>query len=162
IARRLRIDPRVKKAMEEAFAVVLNEFREVTLKDSAALESVRRQIHGVTGGQMREFAQRLRDAAPRPLTEEQILAWADAHHEGTGVWPKRDWGLVLDIDEPWAAIDGALKQGTRTLAGDTSLAKLLFEHRGVRNIKDLPPLSVELILEWADAHHERTVRWPTH
>src|SRR5262249_30239124 len=64
IAKRLRIDPRVKKAMEEAFAVVLNEFRDVTLKDSAALESVRRQIHGVTGGQMRQFAERLRAALP--------------------------------------------------------------------------------------------------
>jgi hypothetical protein len=60
MAKRLRIDPQVKKAMEEAFSVVLNEFRAVTLKDSPALESFRRQIHGVTGGQMREFAQRLR------------------------------------------------------------------------------------------------------
>ena len=54
---RLRIDPMVKKAMAEAFAVVLEEFRDATLKDSAVLESVGRQVHGVTGGQMREFAQ---------------------------------------------------------------------------------------------------------
>src|SRR5262249_49158844 len=73
IARRLRIHPAVKKAMEEAFAVVLDEFRESTLRESVVLKSVGRQVHGVTGGQMREFAQRLRDAAPRPLTEEQIL-----------------------------------------------------------------------------------------
>ena len=65
--------------MEEAFAVVLDEFRDVTLKESAVLESVGRQVHGVTGGQMREFAQRLRDAALKgpDLTHEQILAWAD-------------------------------------------------------------------------------------
>src|SRR5262249_53918764 len=31
IATRLRIDPMVKKAMEEAFAVVLNQFRDATL-----------------------------------------------------------------------------------------------------------------------------------
>ena len=60
------------KAMAEAFAVVLEEFRDVTLKDSAVLESVGRQVHGVTGGQMQEFAQRLRDAAPRPLTGQTI------------------------------------------------------------------------------------------
>jgi hypothetical protein len=35
IARRLRIDPTVKRAMAEAFAVVLDEFRDVTLSDSA-------------------------------------------------------------------------------------------------------------------------------
>ena len=40
IARRLRIDPMVKQAMAEAFAVVLEEFRDVTLKDSAVLASV--------------------------------------------------------------------------------------------------------------------------
>jgi hypothetical protein len=45
----------VKKAMAEAFAVVLEEFRDVTLKDSAVLESVGRQVHGVTGGQMRSL-----------------------------------------------------------------------------------------------------------
>ena len=55
IAKRLRIDPKVKEAMTEAFAAVLTEFRNATLKDSAVLESVGRQIHGVTGGQMREF-----------------------------------------------------------------------------------------------------------
>ena len=74
VARRLRIRPEIKQAMEEAFAAVLNEFRDATLQKSAVLESVGRQVHGVTGGQMREFAQRLRDAVPRPLTEEQILA----------------------------------------------------------------------------------------
>ena len=49
--------------MAEAFAVVLDEFREVTLKDSVVLESVGRQVHRITGGQMREFARRLRDDA---------------------------------------------------------------------------------------------------
>src|SRR5205085_673482 len=96
MAKRLRIEPAVKKAMEEAFAVVLHEFRDVTLQDSAVLESVRRQIHGVTGGQMREFARRLRDAAPRPLTGEMILAWADAHHERTGEWPRIEAGAIQD------------------------------------------------------------------
>ncbi len=84
VARRLRIDPLVKKAMAEAFAVVLDEFRDVTLKDSAVLENVGRQVHGVTGGQMREFAERLRDAVPKPLTKQQILAWADEHRDAPG------------------------------------------------------------------------------
>ena len=67
MAKRLRIDPTVKKAMAEAFAVVLEQFRDATLRDSVVLESVRRQIHGVTGGQMLELAQRLREAAMKSL-----------------------------------------------------------------------------------------------
>jgi hypothetical protein len=161
IAKRLRIDPMVKKAMEEAFAVVLNEFRDVTLIDSAALESVRRQVHGVTGGQMREFAQRLRDAIPRPLTEEQILAWADASHAQTGDWPQVKTGPVVDAPhETWSGINRALEFGMRGLPGKNSLARLLADHRGVRNSANLEALNIEQILAWADTHHERTGGWP--
>ena len=161
IATRLRIDPMVKKAMEEAFAVVLNEFREATLKDSAILESVRRQVHGVTGGQMQEFAQRLRDAAPRPLTEQQILHWADTHRKRTGDWPSADSGLVNDVPgETWFNVSQALRLGLRGLPGGSSLAQLLAEQRGVRNKKGLPSLTVEQILQWADSYHARTGCWP--
>ncbi len=151
----------VKKAMAEAFAVVLEEFRDVTLKDSAVLESVGRQVHGVTGGQMREFAQRLRDAAPRPLTEEQILAWADAHHEREGRWPTEESGVVSETSgETWANISAALQRGFRGLPGGSSLAALLSDHRGVRNRGDLPGLTENQVLAWADSHYARTGKWP--
>ena len=62
--------------------------------------------------QMREFAQRLRDAAPRPLTLEQILAWGDAHHERTGDWPKVKSGPLVDAaQETWSGINAALEVG---------------------------------------------------
>jgi len=161
VAKRLRIDPLIKKAMAEAFAVVLDVFRAVTLKDSAVLESVGRQVHGVTGGQMREFAKRLRDAVPRPLTEELILAWADSHHEYTGQWPQASSGPIGDAPvETWLAIQMALTKGLRGLSGDSSLARLLAEHRGVRNPKNLPPLTMEQILAWADTYRGRTGDWP--
>ncbi len=160
IATRLRIDPKVKQAMTEAFAVVLEEFRDATLKDSAVLESVGRQVHGVTGGQMREFAQRLRDAAPRPLTADQILDWVDAHKAATGDWPKKDSGQVTGTDETWARIHDALLAGNRGLPGGSSLARLLAEHRGVRNQQDLPSLTFEQILAWADTHKAATGEWP--
>ncbi len=161
VAKRLRIDPMIKKAMAEAFAVVLEEFRDVTLKDSAVLESVGRQVHGVTGRQMRHFAHRLRDAAPRPLTEKQILAWADSYNERTDKWPNRSSGPIADTPgEQWSAIDAALVAGFRGLPGRSSLAKLLEEKRGVRNQQNLPPLTEGQILAWADAHHADTAAWP--
>jgi hypothetical protein len=162
ITTRLRIDPTVKKAMAEAFAVVLDEFRDVTLKDSVVLESVGRQVHGVTGGQMQEFAQRLRDAAPRPLTEALILAWIDEHHRQKDEWPTRDSGAIdAAPGETWSGIDAALKMGTRELPGQSSLAQLLADHRGVRNIQNLPNLTEQQILAWMDAHHAETGKWPT-
>jgi hypothetical protein len=161
VARRLRIEPKVKKAMEEAFAAVLNEFRATTLERSAVLESVGRQVHGVTGGQMREFAQRLRDAAPRALRVEDILAWADDHYERNDEWPGPYSGPIdLAPGETWKGIDHALRLGLRGLSSGSSVARLLAEARGVRNVKDLPRLTKEQILAWADAHHQRTGKWP--
>jgi superfamily II DNA or RNA helicase len=161
IATRLRIDPMVKQAMAEAFAVVVEEFRDVTLNNSAVLENVGRQVHGVTGGQMQEFAQRLRDAAPRPLTEEQILAWADAHYTRAGTWPGVDGGAIEDANgETWSDVDRALRRGLRSLPGGSSLSQLLAEKRSARNRADLDPLTEEQILVWADAHHQRTGEWP--
>ena len=161
IARRLRIRPEIRQAMEEAFVAVLNEFRDATLQKSAVLESVGRQVHGVTGGQMREFAQRLREAAPRPLTEDQIIAWADAYHRREGQWPRVASGDIPDAKgEVWANVNAALEQGLRGLPGGSSLARLLKDQLGVRNMSELPPLTIERILAWADAHHARTGRWP--
>jgi hypothetical protein len=161
IARRIRIHPEVKKAMEEAFAVVLEEFRDTTLRESVVLESVGRQVHGISGGQMREFARRLRDAAPKPLTEVQILEWADAHFDRKGKWPTKASGLIdQGGGENWQNVENALRIGLRGLPGGSSLAQLLAKDRGVRNIKDLPPLTVVQILAWADAHHQRMGVWP--
>jgi hypothetical protein len=161
IAKRLRIDPMVKKAMAEAFAVLVNEFRDATLSNSAVMESVGRQIHTVTGGQIEAFAKRLRDASPKPLTAVQILEWADAHCERTGKWPVSHSGPIADAPwETWINIDIALRTGIRDLPGGSSLAKLLAENRGKRNHLDLVPLTVEQILVWADAYYRRVERWP--
>lgn len=93
--------------------------------------------------------------------EELILEWADAHHERTGDWPSVNSGPIhTALGETWAAVNAALSQGGRSLSSGSSLAKLLAEQRGVRNMADLPPLSIEQILAWADAHQQRTGQWP--
>jgi len=96
-----------------------------------------------------------------PLSEEQILFWADANYQHTGAWPTRRSGPIPGTNgDTWAAIETTLEQGHRGLAGGSSLAQLLAEHRGVRNPGALPPLSPKQILAWADAHHRRSGGWP--
>jgi hypothetical protein len=58
-------------------------------------------------------------------------------------------------------LDNALRLGFRGLEGGSSLARLLAEHRHVRNPSELPGLSRQQILAWADAHQKRTGAWPT-
>lgn len=101
-------------------------------------------------------------AGKPPLTVPQILRWADAHHLRTGHWPKVRSGRVEEAPgETWAAIEAALEQGCRGLPGDSSLAQLLTQHRGVRNYRRPPRLTHRKIVEWAAAHHDRTGKWPT-
>lgn len=96
-----------------------------------------------------------------PLTIEQILEWADSHHQKTGKWPNQKSGQVLDApDEKWANINGSLSRGRRGLPSSASLAQLLDENRGLQNIMRLPDLTIDKILTWADAHHEKTGKWP--
>jgi hypothetical protein len=97
-----------------------------------------------------------------PLTLDMILAWADAHHAETGDWPSDSSGRVRNVSgERWAAIDDALRRGSRGLPGCSSLARLLAEQRGARNLADRPDLNEEQILTWVDRFHEQTGKWPT-
>jgi hypothetical protein len=95
------------------------------------------------------------------LSEPQILAWADSWHARTGRWPNQYAGVIPDtLGETWARVDNALLQGLRGLQGGSSLARLLQAWRGVRNIGCLPRLAAKQVVAWAQAHHERTGRWP--
>jgi len=97
-----------------------------------------------------------------PLTEELILLWADAYKAQSGKWPTRDSGAISGTEsEYWSRIDSSLIQGNRSLPGGSSLARLLAQHRDVRNRKALPRFEVEKLLLWADRHYERHGRWPT-
>ncbi len=95
------------------------------------------------------------------LTFKQVLSWADDHHRRTGRYPLLTSGAVRGCSgTTWRNIQNALVVGYRGLRGNSSLAQLLEEHRGVRNIQRLPRLTIKQILKWADAHHKRTRRWP--
>jgi len=97
----------------------------------------------------------------RPLHIDEIISWALAHREVTGKKPVATSGSIVGARfETWMAVDQALKHGGRGLPGRSSLAKLLAERLGARNSHDLPPLTEEQILAWADEHHQRTGEWP--
>ena len=61
-----------------------------------------------------------------PLTEEKILAWAQAHYLHVGRWPNGSSGVIADAPgESWNAVDSALHKGRRGLPGGSSFARLL-------------------------------------
>jgi hypothetical protein len=100
-------------------------------------------------------------ADPPPLSEAQILAWADEHHERCGAWPTADSGCISsEPEENWNALDMSLRAGNRGLPGGSSLARLLARERDVPNQQDLSPLTIRQILAWADQYREQTGNWP--
>ena len=63
---------------------------------------------------------------PPPLTEKQVLAWADRHCQRTGAWPTYRSGPVEGRPgETWRMVDTALSRGSRGLRGACTLATLL-------------------------------------
>lgn len=130
-------------------------------------KALRLGYRGLRGGDsLARFLKRHRGVRHRlelpSLSPQQILEWADAFFARKKRWPTQHCGPIADAPgETWKAINHALRLGYRGLAGDSSLAELLRENRGVRNIQNLPRLTVHRILAWARAFHRRTGKWPT-
>lgn len=148
----------------EESGAVLDAPGEVWMNISMAL---RKGLRGLKGGTtLAQLLVNHRGESQRParpaLTVPTILAWADAHHRRTGQWPTVHSGPVLNAPgETWVAVNHALGRGRRGLPGGSSLAKVLTEHRAVRNAKRPPRLTRLQILAWARAHYRRTGAWPT-
>ncbi len=82
-----------------------------------------------------------------PYTIKRILGWADAHQRRTGKWPRQKSGPIPDAPgETWLKIGRALREGRRGLAGGSSLAWLLKEHRGFTQQSTRTPLTIRQIV----------------
>ena len=117
------------------------------------------------GMKLRRLFEQRREARFRrrtpPFTVEHILGWADAHHAHTGNWPLRQSGSIPESPhDNWKIVDIALLSGWRGLPGGSSLARVLAVHRGVRNRRCLPDLTIPQILGWAEAFLAHFGRWP--
>jgi hypothetical protein len=98
---------------------------------------LRRGMPGVRAGTtLAQFLEKERGRSnhlnrPR-LSTRQILRWAEAYFKLHGAWPKRDSGPIPGAAATWCGVDAALWKGGRGLPGGSSLARLLKEHRAVR------------------------------
>ncbi len=99
------------------------------------------------------------------VTEKQILVWADAYYKRTGTYPSAGSGAIPEAPaENWRLLDRALEDGTRSLPGGSSLRQLLVAARGPearRRSRKRCRLTIGEVRAWAQAHRQRTGRWPT-
>jgi len=119
--------------------------------------NLRRGGRGLPGGiTLAQLLERERGAFNKKhqpkLTHKKILAWADAHYERTGDWPVQLSGKISESPRTtWAAVNVALMAGTRGLPGGDTLAALLTRRRRARKKRNLPRLTRDQVLKWADA-----------
>ena len=131
-------------------------------------DALTRGLRGLRGGSSLAhllFLQRgVRSIGNLPrLTVKQILTWADAYHDRTGRWPRQKnyrEAIPGSSGENWLSIHQALRLGLRGFRGGSSLAQLLAQRRGMRNVGRLPRLTLRQILKWAGVYRQRTGRWP--
>jgi hypothetical protein len=119
---------------------------------------------GITLAQLLERERGVSNLKNRPrLTLKSILVWADAHFKRTGDWPVQSSGRIFDSPtNTWAGVDMALNVGGRGLPGGDTLAALLTRKRGARKKRNLPKLTRQLVLEWADLYYQENGCWPNH
>src|SRR5262245_39316331 len=117
---------------------------------------------GLMPSARRRIPRRLKARWPKPrLKVAEILKWADQFHRRKGRWPHHFDGRIEGAGEDtWSRVNDALAQGNRGLHGGSSLAKLLFRHRGVRSPRNVPALTEAQIFRWAREHHKWTGKWP--
>ena len=95
------------------------------------------------------------------LSIDWILAHADEHRRKTGKWPTSKSGKIEGTEETWGIIEGSLSKGRRGLPGGSSLPRLLSKTRNVRNLSNLPEITIEWIIARAREFRAKTGRWPT-
>jgi len=129
--------------------------------------ALRAGTHGLPGGSSLTVLLRKRRGSARnvhstPLTKKLILEWADAHYDRTGKWPTARCGEIPEAPgTTWQAVMTALHSGYRGFRGGMTLGQFLAKHRGAPlQKKRTRRLTLTEVLEWADAHHARTGRWP--
>jgi len=130
-----------------------------------ALKNCGRGLHvpGISLAQLLAERRGVRNRMRLPkFTVRQIVAWTIAHYERAGTWPTHTSGAVVEAPgETWFAVDKALRNGRRGLKGGSSLFQLLAEHHHVRLHRRIPAVTIDQILDWADAHFARFKRPPT-
>jgi hypothetical protein len=130
--------------------------------------ALREGTRGLRGGEsvrvlVREYAARRPGVATGPLSNEQILSWAEAHFKKHKRWPSRYAGAVVAAPgENWLAIDAALKRGLRGLEGGTSLKHLIRTTNGELRSRGPSRLTEAQVFGWCEAYRTRHGSWPTH
>ena len=148
LKQRMRVRPEIRQSLRAVFDSLLEEFRNETLTDLAVFGRIRIQAHALTGRSLGEWAGRLRHARPTTLEIEQVLTLMREHLERAGTIPTRRSGPIEGLSGwTWVMLDVALRDGRIDGTGKTSLPRLAAEHFDHRNVGELPPLTIDLILD---------------
>lgn len=152
--------PGIDKEKKRIFNQVVDEFRNETLDNSLISIGIKNQLHKITGGNIKEFCKKLLHNAKLPITEEQVIQWANAYKTKYGKFPSNKKIIVEDAPYyiTWETIDACFRFTLRGLGKFSSLHEFLIS-KGEKIEKE--PLTEEKIIEWALKYKEKYGSFPT-
>lgn len=136
----IREDAGFDALLDSIFARIQEEFRDETLEGSPLLHAVETQIHGLTGGRMSSFMERMRDAFPRLVTHAMIHSWLTKHFAACGgakelpkssAWVPGKEPHKKGAALTWGEVEKALLRGRHGLPGRECLAEIAQRDLGV-------------------------------
>lgn len=146
--KRMMIQREVRLALREVLDSLLEAFRSETLTGLSAFGQIRIQAHELMDKEMSEWSNHLRSARPTPLEIDQVLRLIREYPDGHGKVPTQTADQVEDLlGWTWLRLGRALREDRIGGAGKASLTRLAAAHFDYRNAGELPPLTVELILD---------------
>ena len=126
--------------------------------------ALREGLRGLPGGTslaevLEEHRGRPNKSALPSLTERWIVKMAKQFKQKHGRYPTIASGQIEGTQETWRGVDSALNKAHRNLPRKTTLAKLLEEKAG--KPPRGKPLTISVVLAWADDYREKNGKWPT-
>ena len=99
------------------------------------------------------------------LSSQMIEGWCILFYKKYGIYPKRTSGIIEFAEgeykgTTWSHVNNALLEGLRGLQKGSSLKMFLKEKFNLRHIKELPPYTEDLIIEFIQEYHDKVGKYP--
>ncbi len=159
IKAQLRIRPEGSKAFKEVLKGVMKEFRDETLVSCPLLERTSRQAHELSGKAIEEWMGRMKD---KSIDLNRIIECMTMYIIKNSKIPTLKSGPVDGLPGwTWLHIDKGLREGYYGLTRGSSIARLAVLHFGYRHVGNLPPLTIDLIIQKLHEFYRKHGRYPT-
>jgi superfamily II DNA or RNA helicase len=145
----ITLSPKVDKTLRKIYEEIVNEFRDETLDESKSLIGLVNQVHAITGGNIKDFCQRL-IGNNIVYTIDQVKEWTNIFFKENNKLPNNHNGNIDETNITWSNLDSYFRSQSKGLVGYESLSDFLEREFGkIKEIRDVKTTyNLEQVKEW--------------